>query len=76
MSSQCPTESSRYLTYQVCAYDEFGYVYVPALTFLRLNGFSFRPDTIEGVKMMEDLASGDVSEEGFAAWMSSGMYPI
>lgn len=50
--------------------------FVAALTFLRLNGYSFRPDTIEGVKMMENIASGDVREEEFAAWLSSGMRPI
>lgn len=50
--------------------------FVTTLTFLRLNGYSFRPSPIEGVRMMEDLASGQVSEADFAAWLSSGMKPI
>ncbi len=47
--------------------------FVTALTFLRLNSYSFRPDTIEGVRMMESLAAGDVSEADFAKWLSNGM---
>ena len=50
--------------------------FVTALTFLRLNGYSFRPAPIEGVRMMEDLASGDVGEADFARWLSNGMTPI
>ena len=47
--------------------------FVTALTFLRLNGYSFRPQTIEGVRMMENLAAGGVSEADFAKWLASGM---
>lgn len=50
--------------------------FVTALTFLRLNGYSFRPSTIEGVRMMEDLAAGRVGEADFAEWLSIGMRPI
>ena len=50
--------------------------FVTALTFLRLNGYAFRPPTIEGVKMMEDLASGHISEAAFASWLSNGMTAI
>lgn len=50
--------------------------FVTALTFLRLNGYAVRPQPIEGVRMMEDLASGRVSEADFAKWLSSGMDPI
>ncbi|TGD60474.1 type II toxin-antitoxin system death-on-curing family toxin [Tabrizicola sp. WMC-M-20] len=50
--------------------------FVTALTFLRLNGYSFQPPPVEGVKMMEDLASGQVSEAEFAKWLSDGMTPI
>jgi death-on-curing protein len=50
--------------------------FVTALTFLRLNGYSFRPPTIEGVRMMEDLATGRVGEADFAEWLSIGMKPI
>ena len=47
--------------------------FVTALTFLRLNGLGFRPDPVQGVRMMEDLASGDVTEAAFAAWLSTEM---
>lgn len=50
--------------------------FVTALTFLRLNGFSFRPAPIEGVRMMEDLATGETSEPQFSQWLSAGMNPI
>ena len=50
--------------------------FVTALTFLRLNGYSFRPQTIEGVRMMENLATGEVSEADFARWLSNGMSAI
>lgn len=50
--------------------------FVTALTFLRLNGYSFRPQTIEGVRMMENLATVEVSEAEFANWLSTSMSPI
>ncbi|OZB15451.1 MAG: death-on-curing protein [Rhodobacterales bacterium 34-62-10] len=50
--------------------------FVTAVTFLRLNGYSFRPGTIEGVRMMENLATEEVSEADFAKWLSSGMKAI
>lgn len=50
--------------------------FVTALTFLRLNGYSFRPSPVEGVRMMEDLASGQVSETEFAKWLASEMNPL
>ena len=45
--------------------------FVTTLTFLRLNGLQMRPDPLEGVKMMEDLASGDIQEAGFATWLET-----
>lgn len=50
--------------------------FVTALTFLRLNGFAFRPEPVEGVRMMEALATGEVSETDFANWLSAGMTAI
>lgn len=50
--------------------------FVTALAFLRLNGYAFRPPPVEGVKMMEDLASGQVSEAEVAKWLASGMTPV
>ena len=49
---------------------------VTALTFLRLNGYGFRPETKEGLRMVESLASGDVGELEFARWLSGGMGPL
>lgn len=50
--------------------------FVTALTFLRLNGFGFATDPATGVRMMEDLASDDVSEAAFARWVSDCMSPL
>ncbi|WP_299647159.1 type II toxin-antitoxin system death-on-curing family toxin [uncultured Jannaschia sp.] len=50
--------------------------FVTALTFLRLNGLTFRPDPMEGVRMMEDLAAGAVTEAAFAAWLERGSTPV
>ena len=50
--------------------------FVTALTFLRLNGYGFRPPPVEGVRIMEDLASGEVSEADFAGWLANQMKPI
>ncbi len=36
--------------------------FMMTVTFLRLNGSSFRPAVVEGVRMMEDLASGHINE--------------
>lgn len=47
-----------------------------ALTFLRLNGYSFLPATIEGVRIMETLAAGEISEADFARWLANGMTEI
>ncbi|WP_282128008.1 type II toxin-antitoxin system death-on-curing family toxin [Roseobacter litoralis] len=45
--------------------------FVAAFTFLRLNGISIQPDPEIGVRMMEDLASDQVSEDDFAVWLRS-----
>lgn len=43
--------------------------FVACFTFLRLNGCNLRPEPKEGVRMMEDLASGVVTETSFASWL-------
>lgn len=45
--------------------------FVAALTFLRLNGIEARPDPAVGVRMMENLASDQISENAFATWLRS-----
>lgn len=47
--------------------------FVTAVTFLRLNGWAFRPEPVAGVDRMEDLARDAESEAGFAAWLAEGM---
>ena len=47
--------------------------FVTAATFLRLNGFGLRPDPFDGVRAMEDLASGALGEGEFAAWLAGLM---
>lgn len=49
--------------------------FVTAVTFLRLNGLAFRPEPVEGVRMMEGLASGEVAETKFAEWLARGATP-
>ncbi len=49
---------------------------VTALTFLRLNGFAFRPDPDEGLEMTEGLAMSVVTEAEFAKWLCKGATPI
>lgn len=43
--------------------------FVASFTFLRLNGLNLRPEPREGVRMMEDLASGAVTETSFSSWL-------
>lgn len=43
--------------------------FVAAFTFLRLNGVYLRPDPGKGVRMMEDLAADQLSEDAFATWL-------
>ncbi len=50
--------------------------FVTSATFLRLNGYALRPDPFDGVKAMEDLASGALSEEHFAEWLCGLMTPL
>jgi death-on-curing protein len=50
--------------------------FVTSATFLRLNGFGLRPDPFDGVRAMEGLASGLMSEEAFAIWLSKLMISV
>ncbi|NDR59751.1 type II toxin-antitoxin system death-on-curing family toxin [Aliiruegeria sabulilitoris] len=50
--------------------------FVTAATFLRLNGYSFRPDPVAGVRMIEGLATGTISEAEFAARLRSAWKAI
>jgi len=50
--------------------------FVTAATFLRLNGFGLRPDPLDGVGAMEDLAAGTLSEDIFAGWLAKLIVPV
>lgn len=50
--------------------------FVTAATFLRMNGYTFRPTPVEGVRMMEDLATGKIDETIFANWLASHWQPV
>ena len=50
--------------------------FVTAATFLRLNGFGLRPDPLDGVTAMEDLAAGTLSEDRFAGWLARLMVSV
>ena len=50
--------------------------FVTAATFLRLNGFGLRPDPLDGVTAMEDLAAGTLSEDTFAGWLGRLMVSV
>jgi death-on-curing protein len=43
--------------------------FVATSTFPRLNGVFVRPVPATGVRRMEELASGDLTEDAFAAWL-------
>jgi len=49
---------------------------VTALTFLRLNNVMARPDPARGVRMMEGLAAGEVTEGRFAEWLARIAQPV
>ena len=46
--------------------------FVTSVTFLRLNGWHFATDPVDGVAVMEGLASGHVSEDEFRSWLLAG----
>ncbi|MBF9038846.1 hypothetical protein LSUCC0246_10020 [Rhodobacterales bacterium LSUCC0246] len=46
--------------------------FMTSATFLRLNGWHFVTDPADGVAVMENLASDNVSEDEFRSWLLSG----
>ncbi len=50
--------------------------FVTTVTFLRLNALQMQPTPVEGVRMMEGLAAGDVTEAGFAEWLAGQTRPL
>ena len=50
--------------------------FVAAATFLRLNCFQIRPDALEGVRTMKDLAASVLSEDAFADWLRLRSNPL
>lgn len=49
--------------------------FVAAFTFMRLNGLVLRPEPMQGVRMMEDLASSVITEASFASWLRALSVP-
>ena len=49
---------------------------VTSFTFLRLNGWHFVTEPVQGVALMEDLASGLVSEERCKNWLKQSSSEI
>ncbi|MEM9549605.1 MAG: type II toxin-antitoxin system death-on-curing family toxin [Pseudomonadota bacterium] len=47
--------------------------FVTMATFLRLNGRNIKPDAIEGVRVMEGLAAGEIGETEFARWIAANL---
>lgn len=45
-------------------------------TFLRLNKWVLRPDPVDGVMAMENLASGKLEEQQFRTWLSENAEEI
>jgi death on curing protein len=43
--------------------------------FLTLNGFQLEADQVDAVRVMLDLAAGEISEEEFAAWIRKCVVP-
>lgn len=50
--------------------------FVISVTFLRLNGYTFRAEPRKGVAMMEDIATGAVTEVDFAKWLQKGAHAM
>jgi death-on-curing protein len=50
--------------------------FVTMATFLRLNGQHIRPDPVQGVNVMEALASDQLSEQEFEIWLQKTSTPI
>ncbi|MBE1288718.1 MAG: type II toxin-antitoxin system death-on-curing family toxin [Rhodobacteraceae bacterium] len=50
--------------------------FVTSVTFLRLNGWHFVTDPVDGVAVIEGLASGHVSEDEFRSWLLAGSSPV
>lgn len=50
--------------------------FVTAATFLRLNGLHLHPSPFDGVRMMEELAVGELTETEFAEWLRQTSQPL
>jgi death on curing protein len=49
--------------------------FLSIITFLGLNGWDFVADETEAVVVIEQMASGSVSEDGLAAWLRDNVKP-
>jgi len=50
-------------------YDYKRTAFVNSVTFLRLNGYQFKTSPTDGLRFMEGIATGEVTELQFASWL-------
>jgi death-on-curing protein len=50
--------------------------FVTAVTFLRLNGYQFTTNPTDGLRFMEGIATGEVTELQFASWLKAGSHEL
>ena len=50
--------------------------FVTSVTFLRLNGYQFATSPTDGLRFMEGIATGEVTELQFASWLQAGSYKL
>jgi death-on-curing protein len=50
--------------------------FVTSVTFLRLNGYQFTTSPTNGLRFMEGIATGEVTELQFASWLQAGSHKL
>ena len=50
--------------------------FVTSVTFLRLNGYQFTTSPTDGLRFMEGIATGEVTELQFASWLQAGSHKL
>jgi death-on-curing protein len=50
--------------------------FVASVTFLRLNGYHFTTSPTDGLRFIEGIATGEVTELQFAGWLQAGSHKL
>ena len=50
--------------------------FVTSVTFLRLNGYQLATSATDGLRFMEGIATGEVTELQFANWLKAGSHEL